>query len=88
VRERDEKIFEPEDAQLEAVERGAYYLDPLQPHTNHHFDVGFCKGLEKIFEGKEVVDLGAGLGYYGRCLLHNHDPMFPDSPAADKLFFE
>jgi hypothetical protein len=77
-----------EDLQLDALSRGAYFLDPLQPQTGHYFDVGFCKGLEKIFEGKDVLDLGAGLGYYGRCLLHDKQNMFPETPKADEFFFE
>jgi hypothetical protein len=43
-------------------------------------------GLEKLFSGKDVIDLGAGIGYYGRCLLHNKEPMFPHAPEADHFF--
>jgi hypothetical protein len=51
-------------------------------------DGNLCIALEELFKDKDVLDLGSGLGHYGRCLLHMKEPMFPESPGADKMFFE
>jgi hypothetical protein len=67
---------------------GAWILDPEEPEEGHLFDPKLCHALETIFEGQTVLDLGAGLGWYGRCFLRIKEPMFPDAPAADEKFFK
>lgn len=62
-------------------------LDPSAPHVGHHFDVRFCRALEVLVTGKRVLDLGAGIGQYGRCFMRMKHPMFPDMPEADEFFF-
>lgn len=74
-------------ADLDAVEHGAYLLDPFKPHKNHHFDVFFCRTLELLLAGKSVLDLGAAIGQYGRCLMRIDKPMFPDTPEVDEFFW-
>jgi hypothetical protein len=76
------------ESELKAVEHGAYLLRPLEPHKRHHFDGQLCRTLELLLAGKRVVDLGAGIGQYGRCLIRMKEPMFPESPEADTFFFE
>lgn len=66
--------------------RGAWLLNPRAPHAGHIIDISLCRGLEEIFKGKDVLDLGAGIGHYGRCLLHIKGPMFPESPDVDRSF--
>ncbi|CAL4114077.1 unnamed protein product, partial [Meganyctiphanes norvegica] len=48
---------------------------------NWKWDVGLCKSMEELFGHATVVDFGAGLGHYGRCLqrikenvVHSDDP--------------
>ena len=67
---------------------GAGWLDTDSPVLNHAFDIRLCIALEELFKGKDVVDLGAGLGYYGRCLLHLKEPLFMHSPDAEELFYK
>ncbi len=67
---------------------GAWNLDPKAPQMGHAMDGGLCRSLEQLFKDKDVLDLGSGLGNYGRCLLHLKYPLFPESPQADKLFFK
>ena len=67
---------------------GAFRLNPKEPHKGHFVDVHLCEALEELFKGKDVLDLGAGIGLYGRCLLHIMAPMLKESPAADQMFFE
>lgn len=35
---------------------------------NTQWDGPFCSKLAKLFAGKSVLDLGCGLGHYGKCL--------------------
>jgi hypothetical protein len=74
--------------EVDSVRRGAYPLDPRKPHEGHYFDVNLCLAFENLFKGKEVLDLGAGIGQYGRCFLRMKEPMFPLAPAADQVFLE
>jgi hypothetical protein len=54
----------------------------------HVFDAKLCRGLDVLFKGKDVLDLGAGIGYYGRCFLRKTEPLYPDMPYVDEHFFK
>lgn len=43
---------------------------------NHVWDVKLCRDLETLFGNSSVVDLGAGLGHYGKCFLRIKEPIF------------
>jgi hypothetical protein len=55
---------------------GAFCMDPNKP-MHHLFIAELCKTLEQIFAGKDILDLGTGFGYDGRCYLRLKDHMFP-----------
>ncbi|CAL4093787.1 unnamed protein product, partial [Meganyctiphanes norvegica] len=47
---------------------------------NHAWDVEVCRDLENLFGNSSVVDMGAGLGHYGKCFLRMKDPIFTVKP--------
>jgi 16S rRNA G1207 methylase RsmC len=61
---------------------------PDRPHERQLLDIGLCLALEDLLVGQDVLDLGAGIGHYGLCLLHKKEKMFPDVPEADEQFLE
>jgi hypothetical protein len=74
------------DRSWQAIKHGAFFPRPAILHLYHFLDVGLCKSLEKIFEGKDVLDLGAGFGQYGRCWLRIKEPILKQRPEADEIF--
>jgi protein-L-isoaspartate O-methyltransferase len=67
--------------------RGSYIVDPLEHAIKRPFDVELCIGLDEMFKGKHVLEIGAGVGHYARCLLHLKKPLFPSNPELDEAFF-
>ena len=47
----------------------------------------FCMGLDVLFKDKDVLDLGAGIGQYGRCFLRKREPMYPGHRSQTDAFF-
>jgi hypothetical protein len=42
--------------------------DAVHVGGNHQWDAPMCQKMADMFAGKTVLDLGAGLGHYGKCL--------------------
>jgi hypothetical protein len=52
-------------------------------------DVKFCKAVERlILNKKDVLDLGAGFGFYGRYFLRHGLPYLPYHPEAEENIFK
>ncbi len=74
--------------EVDAVNNGAYLLDFAAPEERHNFDVKFCVALDALLKDKDVLDLGAGIGQYGRCLLRIRRPLYTDKYKNAEEFFQ
>lgn len=54
--------------------------DAIHVGGNHMWDAPMCQKMADMFAGKTVLDLGAGLGHYGKC-LREADPSITWSGA-------
>ena len=59
-------------------------MDPERPVQN--IDMNLCRAMESLFEGSDVLDLGASVGFYGKCLMHIREPIYNNSRGADDRF--
>lgn len=57
--------------------RGGFCLNisssDAQVGGNHYLDRPLCDKLSHLFSGKNILDLGCGLGQYGKCLKEKDD---------------
>ena len=53
--------------------------------SNYFFDFQLCQYIEQLVGNSSIADLGAGIGYYGMCLLRRKTSPFRIEKTLSEL---
>ena len=71
---------------------GEFCLDSENALDGYNFiwSLKFAQGLENILKNSSILDLGAGLGNYGRYFLRKKEAIFPSKfrEKEEEVFFQ